>query len=85
MLNTANKVTDANKLTAVADASFVIGISLCQQWDTLEMLIETLIIADEVWSEIVERGEGQPGRAKLERFGRCYCNYYKKVSDSAVG
>ena len=45
MLNTTNKVTDASRLTAVADASFVIGISLCQQWDTLKALVETLIIA----------------------------------------
>ena len=48
MLNTENKVADAGKLTAVADASFVIGISLCQQWDTLEALLEKLIIADKV-------------------------------------
>ena len=59
MLNTANKVADEDRLTAVADASFVIGISLCQQWDTLEVLAEKLIIADKVWEEIVERGEGQ--------------------------
>ena len=61
MLNRTNKVTDANKLIAVADASFVIGISLCEQWDTLKVLVETLIIADEVWKEVVERGEGRPG------------------------
>ena len=60
MLNRTNKVTDANKLIAVADASFVIGISLCEQWDTLKVLVETLIIADEVWKEVVERGEGRP-------------------------
>lgn len=61
MLNRTNKVTDANKLIAVADASFVIGISLCEQWDTLKVLVETLIIADEVWEEVVKRGEGRPG------------------------
>ena len=49
MLNTTNKVTDASRLIVVADASFVIGISLCEQWDTLKVLVETLIIADEVW------------------------------------
>ena len=61
MLNTTNKVTDASRLITVADASFVIGISLCEQWDTLKVLVETLIIADEVWKEVVERGEGRPG------------------------
>ncbi len=61
MLNRTNKVTDANKLIAVADASFVIGISLCEQWDTLKVLVETLIIADKVWEEVVKRGEGRPG------------------------
>ena len=61
MLNTTNKVSDASRLIVVADASFVIGISLCKQWDTLKVLVETLIIADEVWKEVVERGEGRPG------------------------
>ena len=67
MLNTTNKVTDASKLIAVADASFVIGISLCQQWDTLKALVETLIIADKVWEEVVERGEGRPGEKNYDR------------------
>ena len=67
MPNTANKITDEDRLTAVADASFVIGISLCQQWDTLEMLVEKLIIADKVWEEIVEQGEGQPGEKELRQ------------------
>jgi len=67
MLNTTNKVTDANKLIAVADASFVIGISLCLQWDTLKALVETLIIADKVWEEVVERGEGRPGEKELRQ------------------
>ena len=53
MLNTGNKVADAGKLTAVADASFVIGISLCQQWDILEVLVEKLIIANKVWEELL--------------------------------
>ena len=67
MLNTEHKVADADKLTAVADASFVIGISLCQQWEILEVLVEKLIIADKVWEEIVERGEGQPGEKELRQ------------------
>lgn len=67
MLNTTNKVTDASKLIAVADASFVIGISLCQQWDTLKALVGMLIIADKVWDEVVERGEGKPGEKELRQ------------------
>ena len=67
MLNTTNKVTDASKLVAVADASFAIGISLCQQWDTLKALVETLIIAEKVWEEVVERGEGRPGEKELRQ------------------
>ncbi len=67
MFNTTNKVTDASKLIAVADASFVIGISLCQQWDTLKALVETLVIADKVWEEVVERGERRPGEKELRQ------------------
>lgn len=67
MHDTTNKVTCEGKLTAVADASFIIGISLCQQWDTLEVLVETLIIADKVWEEVVERGEGQPGEKEVQQ------------------
>ena len=67
MLNTANKVADEDRLAAIADASFVIGISLCQQWDTLEVLVETLIIADKVSEEIVERGKGKPGEKELRQ------------------
>ena len=67
MLNTTNTVTHTSKLTAVADASFIIGISLCQQWDTLEVLVETLIIADKVWEEVVEQGAGRPGEEELRQ------------------
>ena len=67
MLNTTNSVDYSSGLTAVADASFVIGISLCQQWDTLKGLVETLIIADKVWEEVVDRGEGKPGAAELRQ------------------
>ena len=67
MLDTTNKVTNAGKLAAVADASFVIGISLCQQWDTLEVFVETLIIADKVWKEVVEHGDGKPGEKELQQ------------------
>lgn len=67
MLNTTNKVTDTSKLIAVADASFVIGIYLRQQWDTLKALVGMLIIADKVWDEVVERGEGKPGEKELRQ------------------
>ena len=32
---------------------------------TLEALVETLYIADEVWAEVVVRGEGKPGAKEL--------------------
>ena len=67
MLDTTNQITIADRVTAVADASFVIGLSLCQQWDTLEMFVETLIIADTVWKEVVERGNGKPGEKELQQ------------------
>ena len=67
MLDTTNRVTQAGKLTAVADASFVIGISLCQQWDTLEVLVETLIIADKVWEEVVDREKGNRVKKNCDR------------------
>lgn len=67
MLNTTNKVTDPSGLIVVADASFVIGISLCEQWDTLKVLVKTLIVADEVWKEVVEQGGGRPGEKELRQ------------------
>ena len=55
----------ASPVIAVADASFVIGVSVIGQWNTLEALVETLYIADEVWAEVVVRGEGKPGAKEL--------------------
>ena len=43
----------ASPMTAVADASFLIGVSVISQWETLEALTETLYVADEVWAEVV--------------------------------
>lgn len=54
-------------VTAVADASFLIGISVIGQWKTLEALIETLYVADEVWTEVVVRGVGKPGAKELSQ------------------
>ena len=55
----------ASPVTAVADASFLIGVSVINQWKTLEALIETLYVADEVWTEVVVRGIGKPGAKEL--------------------
>ncbi len=60
-------MTAIENLTAVADASFVIGVSVCGQWETLEALVKTLIIADAVWEEVVEQGEGKPGQKELQQ------------------
>ena len=55
----------ASLMSAVADASFVIGVSVIGQWKTLEASIETLYIADAVWEEVVIRGVGKPGATEL--------------------
>ena len=55
----------ASLMSAVADASFVIGVSVIGQWKTLEASIETLYIADAVWEEVVIRGVGEPGATEL--------------------
>lgn len=55
----------ASPVTAVADASFLIGVSIIGQWETLGALIETLYVADEVWTEVAVRGEGKPGAKEL--------------------
>ena len=57
----------ASPMTAVADASFLIGVSVISQWETLEALIETLYVADEVWTEVVVRGVGKPGAKELSQ------------------
>ncbi len=60
-------MTATDNLIAVADASFVIGVSVCGQWDTLNALVETLIIADAVWEEVVAQGKGKPGQKELQQ------------------
>ena len=57
----------ASPMTAVADASFLIGVSVISQWKTLEALIGTLYVADEVWTEVVIRGVGKPGAKELSQ------------------
>lgn len=39
-------MTATDNITAVADASFVIGVSVCEQWETLEVFVNPLIVAD---------------------------------------
>lgn len=55
----------ASPVTAVAEASFLIGVSTIGQWETLGTLIETLYVADAVWTEVVVRGEGKPEAKEL--------------------
>ena len=57
----------ASPVTAVADASFLIGVSVIGQWKTLEALTETLYVANEVWAEVVVRGVGKPGAKELSQ------------------
>lgn len=60
-------MTAIENLTAVTDASFVIGVSVCGQWETLEAFVNPLIVADAVWEEVVEQGKGKPGRKELQQ------------------
>ena len=66
MASPTNELISTGSLRAVADASFLIGISICRQWETLESLVDTLIVADEVWTEVVARGKGRPGAGELQ-------------------
>lgn len=54
------------KLTAAADSSFLIGISVCEQWDALKETVDVLFIADAVWKEVVVGGQGKPGQRELQ-------------------
>lgn len=60
-------MTRTKNLKVVADSSFLIGISVCEQWDALSEIVESLYIADAVWKEVVEDGQGKPGQKELQQ------------------
>lgn len=52
-------------ILAVADASFLIGLSMIGQLGLLQHLTDRVVVAPAVWDEVVERGEGRPGEEEL--------------------
>ncbi len=59
-------MTITENLKVVADSSFLIGVSVCDQWDALKNIVKSLYIADAVWEEVVEEGRGRPGEKELQ-------------------
>ncbi|MBM4031554.1 MAG: DUF3368 domain-containing protein [Planctomycetes bacterium] len=53
-------------IVAVADASFVIGLSAVGQWRLLEGRVRELYVPSAVWAEVVEQGRGRPGASELQ-------------------
>jgi hypothetical protein len=54
-------------MIAVADASFLIGFCLIEQWALLATLVERVYMAPSVWTEVVEQGQGRPGAGQLQQ------------------
>ncbi len=57
----------SEKITAVADASFVIGLCLIEQWQLLPQIVDTLYIPPAVWQEVVESGSDRPGAREIRQ------------------
>jgi len=55
------------KTIAVADASFLIGISVVRQWETLRALVDKLYVTPTVWQEVVLQGQGRPGAQEVKQ------------------
>lgn len=55
------------EVTAVADASFLIGLCSINQFKLIPKMLDMLYIAPAVWEEVVERGVGRPGAQELEQ------------------
>ena len=54
-------------MIAVADASFLIGLCLIEQWALLATLVERVYVALAVWTEVVEQGQDRPGAGQLQQ------------------
>ena len=54
-------------MIAVADASFLIGLCLIEQWSLLPTLVERIYVAPAVWTEVVEQGQDRPGAVQLQQ------------------
>ena len=52
-------------VTAVADASFLIGLSMIEQFQLLPQMVDELWVAPAEWEEVVDQGRGRPGAEEL--------------------
>ena len=59
-------VSETKNLTAVADASFLIGLCLIDRFHLLVSLVERLYVAPAVWNEVVVRGGERPGAREVQ-------------------
>lgn len=59
-------MNEFENITAVSDSSFIIGVSVSGQWQTLKALVKTLFVVDAVWEEVVVQGKGKPGQKEIE-------------------
>ena len=57
---------NTEKIEAVADASFLIGLCSINQWRLLEKMVDHLYIAPAVWEEVVDKGKGRPGTQEIQ-------------------
>jgi predicted nucleic acid-binding protein len=62
-------IGESEKVIAVADASFLIGLCLISQWRLLTQVVERLYIAPAVWEEVVVRGQDRPGAQEMGQAG----------------
>lgn len=54
------------KIRAVADASFLIGLSLIKQWVLLPQMVDELYVLPAVWEEVILLGQGKPGAKEMQ-------------------
>jgi predicted nucleic acid-binding protein len=55
------------KIRAIADASFLIGLSLIRQWRLIEGMVEQIYVAPAVWEEVFVLGQGKPGTKEMSQ------------------
>lgn len=58
---------ESAEVTAVADASFLIGICCIGQLNLLPEIFDRIYVAPAVWAEVVDRGAGRPGADELRK------------------
>jgi hypothetical protein len=54
------------KIRAVADASFLIGLALIKQWGLLSQMVDELYVSPAVWEEVILLGQGKPGAKEIK-------------------